>query len=479
MGRVVVIDDDPQYADLLKRQLSGAGHETICCGSLQTGHQAVFSFAPDLVLLDIRLPDGNGLEEIDSIKAAPCLPEVIVITASGDEDGAELAIRSGVWGYWQKGRSVHDLMLNIGQALAYRAERQARCDWRSLELGGLVGESQAMVACFGAIAEASSGDIPVLISGETGTGKEMVAEAVHKNSDRAGHAFVTVDCASLTETLVESSLFGHEKGAFTGATTGRVGLVRQAHEGVLFLDEIGELPLSLQKVLLRVLQEKRFRPVGSDHETLSDFRLLAATNRNLKQMVEAGTFREDLYFRLKSMEIVLPPLHLRGSDVVRIAESVSAKACSRLALPPKGLSLSFCEALLGYSWPGNVRELKHAVESAVVTAGRAQALEVIHLPIQVRIQLARASVLPELNCPAAGPNRKGRPTLSEVRDEASVTYLSQLLNEVHGDIEAACRIADVSRSRLYGLLKAHGIVRAGHNKASQTEALAPVSCSVS
>jgi two-component system NtrC family response regulator len=430
-----------------------------------------------MVLLDICLPDGNGLEQIDLIKAAPSLPEVIVITASGDEDGAELAIRSGVWDYWQKGRPVDDLVFSVAQALEYRRERLARRESRPLDLGGLLGESQTMRACFGAIAEACVSDVPVLISGETGTGKEMVAKAIHRNSDRSDRPLVPVDCASLTETLVESSLFGHDRGAFTGASTDRIGLVRQAHEGTLFLDEVGELPLNLQKSFLRVLQEKRFRAVGSDREIFSDFRLLAATNRDLRQMVAAGTFREDLYFRLKSLEIALPPLRLRGGDVSMIAETVLAEVCDRLALPPKELSGTLREALASYAWPGNVRELRQAIECAVVAAGKFPSLEVIHLPIQMRVQLARASVAPELNRTPFSPKGKGRPTLAEVRDAASVAYLAELLEEVHGDVEAACAISGMSRSRLYGLLKLYGLDRAGHPRSP--EPLTVASCNVS
>jgi two-component system NtrC family response regulator len=479
MGRIVVVDDDPQYAGLLKQLLSAADHEVFCCGTLRDGHEAIGSIGPEIVLLDVCLPDGSGLERIQAIKAAPCLPEIIVITASGDEEGAEVAVRAGVWGYWQKGRSLPELVLSVAQAIAYRADRLSRRDWRSLDLGGLLGESPAMVESFEAIAEAATGDVPVLVCGETGTGKERVAKAIHDNSPRADRPFVVVDCASLTDTLVESSLFGHERGAFTGASADRIGLVRQAHGGTLFLDEIGELPLGVQKSFLRVLQERRFRPVGSDREGFSDFRLVAATNRNLQQMVDAGTFREDLYFRVRSMEIGLPPLRARGSDIVRIAEAVSVSACQRLGLPGKTISVQFTNALLGYPWPGNVRELQHAVECAVVTAGKSKSMDAVHLPLQIRIHLARASVRPELNGSPARSNRHERPTLAQVRDSASAAYLTELLDEVHGDIEAACEIADVSRSRLYGLLKTYGMGRATRLKSVQQPLMAGLGCEVS
>lgn len=479
MGRVVVVDDDPQYADVLKTLLSVDGHDVFWCGTLRDGLQAVDVVAPELVLLDVCLPDGSGLEQIQAIKTASCLPEIIVITASGDQDGAEVAVRAGVWGYWQKGRPLPALMLNVAQALAYRADRMSRRDWRSLDLGGLLGESPAMVECFEAIAEASAADVPVLICGETGTGKERVAKAIHDNSQRAGRPFIVVDCASLTDTLVESSLFGHERGAFTGANTDRLGLVRQAHGGTLFLDEIGELPLGVQKSFLRVLQEKRFRPVGSDREGASDFRLVAATNRNLQQMVDTGVFREDLYFRLRSMEIALPPLRTRGHDIVKIAESVSASACERLGLPEKTLSAQFNTALMEFPWPGNVRELRHAVECAVVSAGSSKSMDAIHLPIQIRVHLARSSVKPELNRAPMRSNKDGRPTLAQVRDAASTAYLTELLEEVHGDIEAACELADVSRSRLYGLLKMYGVGRTSRLRAGQSPVMAGPGCDVS
>lgn len=479
MVRVVIIEDDPQYAELLKRQASAEDLEVVCCRTLREGQEAIANFGPEVVLLDVCLPDGSGLDRIRSIKVAPSLPEVIVITASGEEDGAELAIRSGVWGYWQKGRSLRELMLSIVQAAAYRSDRVSRRDWRALDLKGLVGDSQAMVACFEVIAEASAGDLPVLICGETGTGKERIATTVHGNSSRAGHPFIVVDCASLTDTLVESTLFGHDKGAFTGASADRVGLVRQANGGTLFLDEIGELPLGAQKSFLRVLQEKRFRPVGSDREMFSDFRLLAATNRDLRKMVDAGDFREDLYFRLRSMEIALPPLRDRDGDVVKIAEAVAESTCDRLALPRKRLSARFGEALLDYSWPGNVRELQHAVECAVVASAQSKSLEVIHLPIQIRIQLARASVRPELNPAAPQTKISEHPTLAEVRDATSRSYLIQLLDDVHGDIERACEIAEVSRSRFYGLLKEYGIERATRTKSSPQDSIPRLSCGVS
>jgi two-component system NtrC family response regulator len=258
-------------------------------------------------------------------------------------------------------------------------------------------------------------------------------------------------------------LFGHDKGAFTGASSERVGLVRQAHEGTLFLDEIGELPLALQKSFLRVLQEKRFRPVGSDREVCSDFRLVAATNRDLVQMVKAGTFREDLYFRLRSLEIALPPLRERGHDAVTIAECLIARMCEKMGKPPKCLAVAFAEGLEKYPWPGNVRELTNAVECAVVAAADAPVLAHIHLPVEVRVWLAKASVKPELNLRRPQAPYASYPTMSTARDCAIAAYLSKLVEDTHGDMDAACEMSDVSRSRLYELLRLHGIERSVSN----------------
>lgn len=459
MARVLIIDDDHAYAGMLKRQTAQLGHEVRDCETWLDGSATVRTFAPDIVLLDVWLPDGNALAHIQELKTTPCLPEVLVITGSGDEAAAELAIRAGAWDYWQKDRTVNELMLALGRMVEHREARTSRRNWRTLDLHGLLPESAAMVDCFERLAEAAMSDVPVLIRGETGTGKEKVAQVIHRNGARTKKPFVVVDCAALTESLVESTLFGHDKGAFTGASSDRMGLVRQAHEGTLFLDEVGELPLSVQKTFLRVLQERCFRAVGSDRMVMSDFRLVAATNRDLGHMVESGTFREDLYFRLRSMEIVLPPLRDRGRDAVMIAEETAAMTCQRLALPPKSLSPSFAEALAQYPWPGNVRELRQAVECAVVSAGQATTLETIHLPTQIRVHLARASIRLQSSRPHVHEAGGSYPTLAATRDAVTVSYLVRLIEDTQGDIDAACRVADLSRSRLYELLRIHGVSR--------------------
>jgi two-component system, NtrC family, response regulator len=458
MAKVLIIDDDHAYAGMLKRQTIQLGHEVLHCETWLEGQASVRSFEPDIVLLDVWLPDGNALGHIQELKSALSLPEVLVITGAGDEAAAELAIRAGVWDYWQKDRTIGELMSALGRMVEHRMQCERRRHGQALDRHGLVAQSPVMVDCFGELAQAAISDVPVLIHGETGTGKEKAAQVIHKNSARAQKPFVVVDCAALTENLVESILFGHDKGAFTGASTDRTGLVRQAHEGTLFLDEVGELPASVQKAFLRVLQEKRFRAVGSDRVLMSDFRLVAATNRDLRQMVEAGAFRADLYFRLRSMEIVLPPLRDRGDDGLLIAKETVAMACQRLSLPGKSLSPSLVQALARYPWPGNVRELRQAIECAVVSAGQATTLDTIHLPTPIRVQLARASLKLHAHRGHSKSTSDYR-TLADTRDAVTATYLTRLMEDTQGDIDAACRFADVSRSRLYELLKVHGVAR--------------------
>jgi len=460
MGKILIIDDDPEYAEMMARQLAGLDHEVTRAKTLAEGLATLPTFAPEVVLLDVMLPDGNGLDHTRDIKAAASQPEIIIVTGSGDEEGAELAVRSGAWDYWQKGRAAKGIVVTLGHALDFRRGRLARRSARSLDLDGLLGTSPPMTECFDLLADAAASDAPVLVRGETGTGKEVVARAIHRNSARSKKAFVAVDCAALTDTLVESTLFGHDKGAFTGASSERTGLVRQAHEGTLFLDEIGELPMGLQKSFLRVLQEKRFRPVGSDREVSSDFRLIAATNRDLAQMVKVGTFREDLYFRIRSMEMALPPLRERGQDAINIAKCLVVRICERMDLPLKCLSPDFVEGLEMYAWPGNIRELTNAMECAVAAAADGPVLEQIHLPVEVRVHLAKATVKPELNLRRPQPPYASYPTLSTARDSAVAAYLIKLVEDTHGDMDAACELADLSRSRLYELLKLHGVARA-------------------
>ncbi|HJV35276.1 sigma-54 dependent transcriptional regulator, partial [Geomonas sp.] len=358
MARILIIDDEETMCQSMSLIGKRSGHEAVCERTLRQGVARASAEPFDVVFLDVKLPDGNGLDVIPELAKAPGHPEIIIMTGFGDPRGAELAINSGAWDYIEKGSSAKDITLSLTRALEYRKQKvslSSQAAVVSLKRDNIIGNSAKLTACLDQVARAAGSDAGVLILGETGSGKELLARAVHQNSKRADKQFVVVDCASLPDTLVESLLFGHEKGAFTGAERAREGLVGEANGGTLFLDEVGELPLAAQKAFLRVLQERRYRPVGSQRELESDFRLVAATNRNLVQMVEAGQFRNDLLFRLSTFVIELPPLRERQDDIKDLARYFMDKFCERYGLSPKGSCPEFIDMLLAYSWPGNIR----------------------------------------------------------------------------------------------------------------------------
>lgn len=476
MATVLVIDDDERILETMRRVIERMEHTVLAASTLAEGLKRVGAGGVDVVFLDISLPDGDGLAALPTIKAQDDAPEVIILTGQGDPDGAELAIQEGVWDYLVKPTPIRETMLTLERALLYRQEKRASQGPAELLLDGVVGLSPRMKACYEEIGRAASTTAPVLLVGETGTGKELVARTIHGNSPRSTGPFVVIDCASLTENLVESALFGHKKGSFTGATTDRTGLVALADGGTLFLDEVGEMTLSLQKAFLRVLQERRFRPVGGVREESSDFRLIAATNRDLEDMVQEGTFRQDLYFRLKTFVIELPPLRERSQDLKLLTMYRMGALCEQHGMPPKRYDPEFFQALAAHSWPGNVRELFGVLESAFHAAGTSPMLYARHLPQNLRIALARAAVARARPMePEAGDER---PAIAEAaapqtpadhmrvdvhlplkafKDEAERAYLQSLARETGGDIETMIARSGVSKSHLYALLKKTGV----------------------
>ena len=464
MAKILVVDDDPLVADSLVRVVEKSGHKAVRAASVASALAAVRAQDFDIVFCDVHMPDGSGLAIVPEIRNVPSAPEVIIITGLGDPDGAELAIKQGAWDYVEKPLSVKDVMLAVERALQYRDKKRTAVRTVALKREGIIGGSPMLSAAFDTLAQAASSEANVLITGETGTGKELFALAIHKNSGRADRNFVVVDCAALPETLVESTLFGHLRGAFTGADKPREGLIKQADGGTLFLDEIGELPISIQKAFLRVLQERRFRPVGGGQEVSSDFRLIAATNRNLEDMVKSGGFREDLLFRIRTIVLALPPLREIKEDIKDLVVRYVPRFCERYEIPMKSFSPDFHDALMAYDWPGNVRELIQALEKAIVSAKDEPMLFPRDLPDHIRIGLARASVLRKRSPAAAAPQTLGVPatsTLAAFREaglaKLEADYLVSLMSRANGDIGEACRISGLSRSRLYALLKRHHI----------------------
>lgn len=463
MAKILIIDDDESFCRGLAEAMAIGGNEIHYAYTIEEGRKLAASGSFDVVFLDVMLPDGNGLDHLSDIRSGSSEPEVIILTGGGTPDGAELAIGSGAWDYIQKPFPLSVIKLHLMRALQYREERRTKQPARTLKIDAIIGSSSRMKNAYDLLSGATSTDVNVLITGETGTGKELFAKAIHDNSRRAGESFVVVDCAALQGTLIESTLFGYEKGAFTGAVQSREGLIKQADGGTLFLDEIAELPLPLQKVFLRVLQEHRFRPVGGQKEIESNFRLIAATNRELEGMVRSGLFREDLLYRLRAHTIALPPLRDHREDILPIALYHLERICKRSGLGPKTFSPDFIEALLSYHWPGNVRELVNALERAVAAASSASTLFRKHLPHEIRIDLVRASTGDHSS---TGGSRDSLPssnpsTLKELRAavyaKTEKEYLRDLLKMTAGNIEQACRVSDLSQPRLYELLRKHKI----------------------
>jgi two-component system NtrC family response regulator len=476
MSRVLLIDDDLDLCQVLCDAFTHLGHDASSSGCLQDGVKIASSDSHDLILLDVCLPDGNGLDEIPKILAAPSQPEVIILTGNADPDGAELAINSGAWDYIQKPVSIKDVVLTLTRALQYREKKLAGSQRVLLKRDDIVGTSRPMRDTLDQLARAAGSDMSVLITGETGTGKELFAHAIHQNSPRAENNFVVVDCAALPETLVESVLFGHEKGAFTGAEKAREGLVKLAHRGTLFLDEVGEMPASLQKAFLRVLDGKRFRPIGHKIEVHSDFRLVSATNRNLDEMVQKSRFRPDLLFRLRGFSIELPPLRNRNDDIREIVFDHINRRCKSYGLNSKGFSSDFFEALSAYDWPGNVRELNHAVDMAFEAARQEPILFARHLPNYLRVRVIRQRTSTYSNPPAFADtppaekfsndvqeDLKNLPTYKKYRQavlaNAERTYLHNVMEAAGGSLKQALHLSDLGRTRLYTLMKKHHMLR--------------------
>ena len=445
MARILVVDDESLIRVLVADVGESLGHEVLTAASIKEG-QDLAQRGVDIVLLDVLLPDGDGLAHVETFSQLPGRPDVIIITGHGNADAAEAALRSGAWEYLVKPLRVRDLSKALTQAVQWRNSRdsQSRSLLRHPD-----------------------------ITGETGTGKELFASALHANSLRASGPFVTVDCTTLPETLVEAHLFGHARGAFTGADRAREGLLAAADHGTLFLDEVGELPLPVQGAFLRALELRRFRPVGEVREVESDFRLVAATNRDLDDMVGMDLYRSDLRFRLRGMTIHVPPLRRRAEDIPLLAEHFTARYCQRHELPNKELTPDCYAMLADYSWPGNVRELRHTIERACAAAGDGTQLFTRHLPTEIRIELARKRLVhlsePEESAPTAPlpeqePSTQPRkpetfPTLRDMKAKAERDYIAGLFAACQGDVRRAAGIAGVSRGHFYELLKKYGLDR--------------------
>lgn len=468
MAHILITDADKHFDRALSTRLSEIGHRVTVLYSADELLRAIITQEPDVILLNSAVNNGRGIDLIPEIIKTPSSPEVIIITDTPDPEEAGKAIEAGAWEYVIKKPSNKTLLHHLAHSLTYRIQKVAEGPPHALKhetFRDIIGSSPQMRACIDVMAQASKGDAHVLIVGETGTGKELSALAIHNNSNRADKNFVVVDCAALPENLVESILFGYEKGAFTGADTSQDGLVQQADGGTLFLDEVGELPLGVQKSFLRVLQEKAFRKVGGKEQIRSDFRIISASNRDLDEQVEKRKFREDLLFRLRAFTIKLPPLKERKQDIKELVLYRITKLRKEQGIAQKEFSPDFFDMMMQYNWPGNVRELFNAVDRAVTAAQSEPVLFSRHLPVNIRVQLAKSRTI--TGAPhgrdAERPDRLlgTLPTIGELRkrtiEETEQGYLRELMSITEGDIDEACRISGLSKSRLYALLKRYSI----------------------
>lgn len=368
MSRILVVEDEKIIRQAVKRLLERQHHEIFEADSLNVARTLNFSDY-DMIISDLRLPGGNGTELIELAGETP----VLIMTSYASLKSAVDAMKLGAVDYIAKPFDHEEMLITVERILEQRNLSRnnkilkVEID-KEYPVTGIIGSCQPMQVLFSRISKVAPTDATVLIQGESGTGKELVARALHTQSLRKDAPMISVNCAAIPESLIESELFGHEKGAFTGAATLRLGLVEAADGGTLFLDEIGELPLEAQARLLRVLQEGEIRRVGSVHSRKVDVRLIAATHRNLKALSAKAEFREDLYYRLNVLELHLPPLRDRGEDTIELAEFMLARSCEKMNRNTMILTNSARKAILEYRWPGNVRELENAIERAVILA---------------------------------------------------------------------------------------------------------------
>lgn len=387
-NRILIIDDEVQLRGLLSRIISLEGYEVVEAGDCRTGLKQLESFAPEVVLCDVRLPDGNGVEMVEKIRQAAPQTEVILLTAYGNIPDGVQAIKNGAFDYITKGDDNNKIL-----PLLSRAVEKVEMSRRLAQLEKQVGEKFSFDTVLGnspAIREAielarkvAATDATVLVTGETGTGKEVFAQAIHQNSARAKRSFVAVNCSAFSKELLESELFGHRAGAFTGAVKDKKGLFEEASGGTIFLDEIGEMAFDLQAKLLRVIESGEFIKVGETRPTKVDVRIVAATNRDLKQEIAEGRFREDLYYRLSVFRIHLPPLRERPEDIEAYVRMFAGRFGMKMGRRVEHIEPEYLERLRLHGWPGNVRELRNVVERSLIMA-EGTVLRAADLPLEMQ-----------------------------------------------------------------------------------------------
>ena len=464
--RLLIIDDEEAARYGMRRALSIFGHHLDEAGSVEEARNLINAHRPDLMLLDVNLPGVSGLDFLRELQSGEgAAPLVIMITAYGSERMAVEAIKSGAHDYLSKPFEVDELRLVVKNALeTVRLRREnerlrERIQLEGAQRGALIGESESMKRVRGLIEKVAETDATVLIRGESGTGKELVAREIHERSSaRRRGAFVAVNCAALPSELIESELFGHEKGAFTGATVRRRGKFEQADGGTLFLDEIGDMSANVQAKLLRALEERRIERLGGAESIPVDVRIVSATHRPLEQEITTGNFRADLFYRLRVVTIEIAPLRERREDIPLLAESFARLAAERYGFKVRPIAPAALRWLIEYKWPGNVRELRNVIERAVILA-EGDELTARDLPEEITAGSIKGG---EMRVPAAESNALDVPFTADFREdrrEFERRYIARCLEETGGNVTRAAAILGMHRQSLQHKLRELGLGR--------------------
>ncbi len=488
--KALIIEDDKVTLELFSFQLSSEGFEVSLAENSREGLDLIGNTDFDVILTDLNLPDINGIELVSQAKQISPHTEIIVVTGNDSAEKAIEATRVGAFGYIVKPVDFGELMVDIRNAV--ERKRQAEENrWQAAEIEklrgrltgadsfeGIVGRSSKMKAIFDLIENVADSEANILILGESGTGKEVIANAVHQRSSRALKPFVKVNCSALPKELIESQVFGHVKGAFTGANTDKTGFIAQAKGGSLLLDEIAEMPIDLQPKLLRVLQEKSYQPVGSEKTIEADFRSICSTNRDPFEAIKEGTLREDLYYRINTIEIKLPPLRDRMEDVPILAEHFLRIFAEKYDRPNAGISKRSYDQMMRYHWRGNVRELQNAIERALLLSkdGKIDALDFPREAGDDDVERTNIREFPDI--PDRPEQRSGDssvfetagrmiidelPEVGDTRSELDVfdqvekNITIEALRRTSGNKQSAANLLGIYRPRLYGIIKRHGI----------------------
>ncbi len=435
-ARILIVDDDPDLLRLLTFRLEGADYAVESADSAERALARLSVAIPQLVITDLRMSGMDGMALFENIhKSNPALP-VIILTAHGTIPDAVAATQRGVFGYLTKPFDSKDLLQQVEKAVALSGGRtdkvNGEADWRT----EIITRSLALESILGKAKLVAASDASVLIRGESGTGKELLARAIHKASPRFAKPFVAINCGAIPEQLLESELFGHMRGSFTGAARDYKGLFQAAEGGTVFLDEIGDMPLPLQVKLLRVLQDKEIRPIGTTQTIVVDVRIISATHRNLEEAIKSGSFREDLYYRLNVVSFALPALSERREDIPVLATHFLSQLVDRYKKPLNGFASEAMEILVKSSWPGNVRELYNVVEQAV-------ALSTTSIITPALVDSAMRGQSAELS------------SFESARSEFERDYLAKLLKITGGNVTQAAKLAKRNRTEFYKLLQRH------------------------